>query len=55
MSVKSITAIEKMVGKKQFAEKLSDLIVKPQGKLTLVPEDDKRPAVGLGQAIEDFK
>jgi hypothetical protein len=55
MSVKSITAIEKIVGKKQFAEKLSDLTVKPQGKLTLVPEDDKRPAIGLGQAIEDFK
>lgn len=51
----SITAIEKTVGKKRFTSLLSDLIIKPQGKPVLVKEDDKRPALGLEQARQDFK
>lgn len=39
-----ITAMEKIVGKKKFSEILGDLIVKPEGKPTLVPESDKREA-----------
>lgn len=38
-----ITDLEKKIGKKTFKELLGDLIVKPQGKPTLVPETDKRP------------
>lgn len=52
--LKSITGIEKMLGKKRFSEILSDVVVLPQGKPTLVPEDDKRPAMGIAQAIADF-
>lgn len=52
--LKSITDIEKLVGKKRFAEVLSDIVIKPQGKPTLVPDTDKRPAIGFNQAIEDF-
>lgn len=55
MKLKPITSIEKSVGKKRFAELLSDIVVKPQGKPTLVPLDDKRPAMGYGQAQMDFK
>lgn len=52
--LKSITGIEKVVGKKRFAEVLSDVTVKPEGKPTLVPMDDKRPAIGFEQAKADF-
>lgn len=55
MKLKSITDLEKIVGKKRFAEVLSNVIVKPQGAPTLVSIDDKRPALGEDQAKEDFK
>lgn len=54
MKLKSITEIEKLVGKKKFAEALSDVIVKPQGKPSLVDVNDKRPALGIQQAVLDF-
>jgi len=43
-SLLGITAMEKLLGKKAFAEILGNLIEKPAGKPTLVPESDKRPA-----------
>lgn len=55
MKLRSITNIEKEFGKKQVAEKLKDLIIKPQGAPTLVPLSDKRPALGVEEAINDFK
>lgn len=55
-SLLGITAMEKAIGKKQFAELLSDLVVKPSGKPTLVREDDKRPALSsVASAADDFK
>ena len=54
MKLKSITAIEKLVGKKVFEQKLSSAVIKPQGAPILVPESDKRPAIGIGQAKLDF-
>lgn len=39
-----ITKMEKLLGKKTMGELLGDLIEKPQGAPTLVPESDKRPA-----------
>lgn len=42
-SLKTITALEKLITKKTFAALLSDYIVKPQGKPCLVPETDPRP------------
>ena len=36
--------MEKLLGKKTMGELLGDLIEKPQGAPTLVPESDKRPA-----------
>lgn len=55
LKLKPITSIEKIVGKKRFEEVLSDMVIKPQGKPTLVPLEDKRPAMGYGQAQLDFK
>lgn len=54
MKLKSITNIEKIVGKKRFTENFADLTIKPQGKPQLVSVDDKRPAMGNDQAKLDF-
>ena len=37
--------MEKLMGKKQFRELFGEYIIKPKGKLTLVPETDKREEV----------
>ena len=44
----SLTEFEKMMGKKRFAELLGGFVAKPPGKLALVPENDPRPPVDLG-------
>lgn len=50
-----ITDMEKLVGKKKLAEICKDLIEKPAGKPTLVPESDKRePINSAAQAATDF-
>ena len=54
MKLKTISAIEKLFGKKVVAEKLSDVIIKPQGAPTLVPLSDKRPALGIEEAVNEF-
>ena len=48
-----ITAMTSLLGKKQFNDILGGLITKPQGKPTLVPGSDKRPA--MTTIIDDFK
>jgi len=54
-SLLGITAMEKAIGKKVFTEVLGGLIVKPEGKPTLVPVEDKRPALAsAATAAEDF-
>lgn len=50
--VMGITAMEKALGKARFSELLGGLVEKPQGKPTLVPEGDKRPA--FHTAADDF-
>ena len=47
-----ITAMQKLLGKARFEELLAGFIEKPQGKPTLVPESDKRPA--MNTAKSDF-
>lgn len=41
----SLTEFEKLMGKKRFAELLGQFVIKPHGKLSLVPDSDPRPAV----------
>lgn len=47
-----ITAMEKLLGRKQFATLLGDLVERPQGKPVLVPASDKRPE--MTNAKNDF-
>ena len=49
-TVKGITAMTAMLGKKRFNELLGALITKPAGKPTIAPESDRRPAI----TINDF-
>lgn len=51
--VLGVTAMTALLGKKRFDKILAGLIEKPQGKPTLVPESDKRPAINT--AKNDFK
>lgn len=48
-----LTEMEKMLGKKQFEEIVGNLIIKPDGKPTLVTRADKRPE--LNTIMNDFK
>lgn len=47
---KTLTELEKMLGKNNFAELLSDFVTKPKGKPTLVLASDKREAYNPGAA-----
>ena len=47
-----ITTMQKLLGKARFKDLLADYIEKPQGKPTLVPESNKRPA--MNTAKNDF-
>lgn len=53
-SLLSITKLEKVMGKKKFDELLEPYIYKPAGKLTLVPQTDKRPAVDTTNPKDEF-
>lgn len=52
-SLLGVSAMEKYMGKKKFAEILGELVVKPRGKLCLVKNSDKREEVSA--AILDFE
>jgi len=54
-SLITLTEFEKLMGKAKFNEVLGDLIYKPPGKPTLVPFSDKRPALNVSSAINEFK
>lgn len=47
---KTLTELEKMLGKKTFSELLSGYVMKPKGKPTLAPASDKREAYNPGAA-----
>ena len=43
------------MGKDEFARILGSLIYKPQGKVTLAPDADKREAINKTTALADFQ
>ena len=45
--LRTITDLEKAIGKKRFNELCGNFITKPEGKPKLVPESDKRPPLDL--------
>lgn len=49
----SLTGLEKLITKEHRDNILNKYITKPQGKPTLVPEDDKRPAMLLQVTAEE--
>lgn len=48
--LRSVSEIEKLLGKKSFRTFAEDYVFKPEGKLTLVPDSDKRQAVNPADA-----
>lgn len=49
-----ITDMTRLMGKKRFEEVLGKLVYKPEGKLVLVPDSDKREAFQFDTADDDF-
>ena len=47
----TLTALDKLVGKKRLAEILDPVLSKQEGKPTLVSEEDKRPKLDI---LDDF-
>lgn len=54
-SLIGITEMERLLGKKKFSEIIGPLVYKPQGKITLVPDSDKREAITKTTAEADFQ
>jgi len=54
IKLKGIGDIEKLVGKKEFPTLLGDVVAFKKTSPSLVPENDKRPALGIDQAKADF-
>ena len=47
---KTLAQLEKLLGKREFAETLGAHVIRPRGKPTLAPANDKRPAYNIGAA-----
>lgn len=53
-SLITLTEMEKLMGKAKFKEVLGDFIIKPKGKPSLVPLSDKRKAINVSNAKNEF-
>ena len=53
-SLITLTEMQKLMGKERFEKILGGLVIKPLGKPTLVPLTDKRPAMNVTNAMNEF-
>lgn len=53
--LKGIGDISSLMSKDDFEQMLGEFVIKPQGAPILVPESDKRPALGAEDALADFE
>ena len=53
-SLISLTEMQRLMGKDRFEAILGGLITKAPGKPTLVPKSDRRPAMNVSNAINEF-
>ena len=49
-----LTEMQRLMGKDKFEEILGGLITKAPGRPTLVPKSDRRPAMSVSNAINEF-
>ena len=54
-TLKTITELEKLMGKKEFSLTLGDVVVKPEGSPTLATEDDPRKPIAINATADDFE
>lgn len=54
-SLVTITEMERLMGKQEFSRIIGHLVYKPQGKVTLVPDSDKREGINKTTAAADFQ
>lgn len=53
--VEALGNLEKLCGKKEFEKLYGKFVIKPQGKPTIAPLEDKRPAINyITGAVNDF-
>lgn len=52
LQLQTLTALERLTGKKKFNDLLGDLVEKPPGKPTLVAETDKRAAIEPSEELK---
>ena len=51
-----ITDMERLLGKKRFAELVGEYVIKPEGKPVLVPQSDRRPELNTADKMKsDFE
>ncbi|MFM1524747.1 MULTISPECIES: DUF2800 domain-containing protein [Helcococcus] len=53
-SLVTLTELEKRLGKQKFNELLSELVIKPKGKSSLVPLSDKRKEIKVETVEQEF-
>lgn len=50
-----VTEMERLMGKSEFSRILGAFVVKPQGKITLAPDSDRRDPITKSIAMADFE
>lgn len=54
-SLIGVSEMERLMGKSEFARILGAYVIKPQGKITLAPNSDRRDPITKSTAMADFE